>query len=189
MPRASMREQLVDAAHDHFHEHGFNGSGIKDITDAAGVPKGSFYNHFDSKESMAVEVMRRYGESRRLEMLADESVTPVERIRNHFAYLAEDLGRYDYTRGCMFGNFGAELSTQSRTIRAEVSGSFAAWESALAAALGQAQVAGQLASTVDSAVLAGFLVNAWEGAAMRAKVVGGSSPLDDFFTMFDSMTA
>ena len=189
MPRPSMREQLVDAAYDHFHEHGFNGSGIKDITDAAGTPKGSFYNHFDSKESMAVEVMERYAASRGMEMLADKSVPPVERIRKHFVYLMEDLERFDYTRGCMFGNFGAELSTQSTTIRDEVSNKLGRWASLLASALDDAREAGELTSNVDSTVLAGFLVSAWEGAAMQAKVVRSSAPLDDFFTLFDSLTA
>ncbi|MFJ9448120.1 TetR family transcriptional regulator C-terminal domain-containing protein [Kitasatospora sp. NPDC101235] len=189
MPRPSMREHLIEAAHDRFHEHGFNGIGIKDITDTAGTPKGSFYNHFDSKEAMAVEVMRRYAGTRGMDMLADTSTPPVERIRGHFAYLMADLERYDYARGCMFGNFGAELSTQSPTVRDEVGSRLGRWASALASALDEARAAGTLASEVDSAVLARFLVSAWEGAAMQAKVVRGSAPLDDFFTVFDSLTA
>jgi TetR/AcrR family transcriptional repressor of nem operon len=182
-----MREHLIDAAIDRFHEHGFNGSGIKDITDAAGTPKGSFYNHFDSKEAMAVEVMRRYSDTLEMQMLADESVPPVERIRKHFVYLALDLARFDYTRGCMFGNFGAELSTQSSTIREEVADSLDLWKSLLTSALDDAQAAGALAGKVDSTVLARFLVSAWEGAAMQAKVVRSSVPVDDFFVVFDSM--
>ncbi|MFI6063254.1 TetR family transcriptional regulator C-terminal domain-containing protein [Streptomyces sp. NPDC051286] len=188
MARPSVREQLIDAAHERFHEYGFNGSGIKEIADGAGVPKGSVYNHFDSKESMAIEVMRRYGDARRMGMLADKSVAPVERIRGHFAYLSEDLERYGYARGCMFGNFGAELSTHSPTIRDEVGRKLGGWESVLASVLDEARAAGELASEVDSVVLARFLVSAWEGAAMQAKVVRSSVPLDDFFTVFDSMT-
>ncbi|GAA1908425.1 TetR/AcrR family transcriptional regulator [Streptantibioticus ferralitis] len=189
MARPSLREHLIDAASERFHEYGFNGSGIKDITDAAGAPKGSFYNHFDSKESMAVEVMSRYGETRELGMLADKSVAPMERIRRHFVFLSEDLEQYGYTRGCMFGNFGAELSTQSPTIRDEVGRRLGSWESLLASVLEEARAAGELASGVDAVVLARFLVSAWEGAAMQAKVVRGSAPLDDFFAVFDSMTA
>ncbi|MFD9124264.1 TetR family transcriptional regulator C-terminal domain-containing protein [Kitasatospora sp. NPDC059571] len=184
-----MREQLIDAAYDRFHEHGFNGSGIKDITDAAGTPKGSFYNHFDSKESMAVEVMRRYADSRQMQMLADESIAPVERIRAHFARLTGDLERFDYARGCMFGNFGAELSTQSPAVREEVGDRLEHWESLLGSALDEARAAGALATEVDSAVLARFLVSAWEGAALQAKVARSSAPLDDFFAVFDSLTA
>jgi TetR/AcrR family transcriptional repressor of nem operon len=184
-----MREQLIDAAYDRFHEHGFNGSGIKEITDAAGTPKGSFYNHFDSKEAMAVEVMSRYAESRQIRMLADESVPPVERIRGHFAYMAGGLKHFGYARGCMFGNFGSELSTQSDMIREAVSGGLGRWETLLAAALEEAREAGALKSDVESPVLARFLVGAWEGAALRAKVSRSSEPVDDFFAVFDSLTA
>ncbi|MFF4754619.1 TetR family transcriptional regulator C-terminal domain-containing protein [Streptomyces sp. MMS24-I2-30] len=189
MPRPSMREHLIDAASDRFHEHGFNGTGIKDITDAAGTPKGSFYNHFDSKESMALEVMRRYADTRELAMLADKSVPPVERMRGHFTYLASDLARFAYARGCMFGNFGSELSTHSPVMREEVGDRLGRWESLLASVLDEARAAGALASEVDSAVLARFLVSAWEGAAMQAKVARSSAPLDDFFVVLDSLTA
>ncbi|MEV7239243.1 TetR family transcriptional regulator C-terminal domain-containing protein [Streptomyces sp. NPDC051020] len=187
MPRPSMREQLIEAASSRFHEHGFNGSGIKDITEAAGTPKGSFYNHFDSKESMAVEVMNRYAHGRQIRMLAASATPAVERIRRHFEYMSKDLEQYEYTRGCLFGNFGAELSTQSPVIREEVARRLASWESLLAAALDEAQESGALASGVDSALLARFLVNAWEGAALRAKVTRSGAPLDDFFTVFDSL--
>ena len=54
MARQSMREEIVEAGLEQFHTHGYSAAGVKDITDAAGVPKGSFYNHFDSKEALAV---------------------------------------------------------------------------------------------------------------------------------------
>ena len=122
-------------------------------------------------------------------MLADESVPPVERIRGHFAYMTGGLERFDYARGCMFGNFGSELSTQSDMIREEVGGGLERWESLLASALDEARAAGALKSEVESPVLARFLVGAWEGAAMRAKVARSSAPVDDFFAVFDSLTA
>ncbi|MEU9336610.1 TetR family transcriptional regulator C-terminal domain-containing protein [Streptomyces sp. NPDC048290] len=187
MPRPSMREHLIEAAFDRFHEHGFNGSGIKDITDAAGTPKGSFYNHFDSKESMAVEVMSRYARGRQMRMLADTSTSAVDRVRAHFEFMSKDLEQHDYARGCLFGNFGAELSTQSPVIREEVARRLAGWESLLVAALGEAQEAGALASDADTALLARFLVSAWEGAALRAKITRNGTPIDDFFAVLNSL--
>ncbi|MDT7633255.1 MAG: TetR/AcrR family transcriptional regulator, transcriptional repressor for nem operon, partial [Pseudonocardiales bacterium] len=66
MPRPSLRENVVAAAVDQFHRRGYQGSGVKDITDAAGLPKGSFYNYFGSKEDMALEALRRYGAGREM---------------------------------------------------------------------------------------------------------------------------
>src|SRR4051794_27714177 len=77
VPRQSMREEIVEAALERFHAHGFNAAGVKDITDTAGVPKGSFYNHFDSKEALALVALERYGESLRMRMLTDTGVEPL----------------------------------------------------------------------------------------------------------------
>ena len=52
MPRPSAREQIVQAGLKCLATKGFNGVGVQDITDTAGVPKGSFYNHFESKEQL-----------------------------------------------------------------------------------------------------------------------------------------
>ncbi len=85
MARHSLREEIVEAALEQFHAYGFNAAGVKDITDSAGAPKGSFYNHFDSKEALAVVALERYWESRGIEDLADRSVAPLARLRGHFA--------------------------------------------------------------------------------------------------------
>ncbi|GAA3027471.1 TetR/AcrR family transcriptional regulator [Streptomyces glomeratus] len=189
MPRPSVREQLVDAAAECFHERGFNGIGVQEITRAAGVPKGSFYNHFPSKEALAVEIMRRYAVTRRLDMLEDRTLAPAPRLRAHFGYLADDLERFQFARGCLFGNFGAELSAQSADVRSQVESGLDRWTAQVTSALEEARSAGTLKSTLEPETLAGFLVNAWEGAALRAKVTRSREPLDDFLTLFDSLVA
>ncbi|MER6978871.1 TetR/AcrR family transcriptional regulator [Streptomyces carpinensis] len=189
MPRPSVREQLVDAAMECFHERGFNGTGIQDIARTAGVPKGSVYNHFDSKEALAAEVMDRYAVSRRLEMLRDESLAPVPRLRAHFRYLAEDLERFLFERGCMFGNFGTELSNQSAAMRGNVDSRLNLWASAVTQVLEEARAAGALTTSLAPDQLGQFLVNAWEGAVLRAKVARSRNPLDGFFEVFDSLVA
>ena len=50
--RLRTRASLVEAAREVFASQGVDASTIQDITDAADVAKGSFYNHFDSKESI-----------------------------------------------------------------------------------------------------------------------------------------
>ena len=85
MGRPSAREEIVQAGLKCLVEKGFNAVGVQDITDTAGVPKGSFYNHFESKEALGVEIVERYGANQtRREILTDPSVPPLQRLRRHF---------------------------------------------------------------------------------------------------------
>ena len=81
-----LREQLLEAGLDTLHRKGFNATSVQDITDAAGAPKGSFYNHFESKEALAAEALRAYvekGRARR-EILRDTKLPPLRRLRRYF---------------------------------------------------------------------------------------------------------
>src|SRR6476469_11121228 len=106
MVRPNVREKIVDAGLKVLIEKGFNGCGVQDITDAAGVPKGSFYNYFESKEALALEVIDRYGEEVRAlaGVLSDESLSPLERLRRYFALVATKFAARSYERGCLIGH-------------------------------------------------------------------------------------
>jgi len=43
-----------------FHEFGYHASGVQAVVDHAGVPKGSFYNHFKSKEALFSEAVSSF---------------------------------------------------------------------------------------------------------------------------------
>src|ERR1700739_1741607 len=111
--KPNVREQLLEAGLRVFHERGFNASGVQEITEAAGVPKGSFYNHFKSKEALGAAALDRYwqqGASAGLRVLEDTEVPPCERLHRHFAAMAENMAKRGYRGGCLIGNLGAELS-------------------------------------------------------------------------------
>lgn len=176
-----MREEIVEAALDQFHVLGFNAAGVKDITDAAGVPKGSFYNHFESKESLALVALRRYETTRRLAELADTTVPPLRRLREHFEFLRHENVGNDYTRGCLFANFGAEVGDHSDGIRTAVREGLRHWSEPIAAAIAAAQRDGDVHAGHDPATLARFVLNAWEGAVISARADRSSASFDAFF--------
>ena len=63
MPRPAnpeTRSRLLQKGGDLVSTRGFNATGVQEITAAAGVPKGSFYNYFDSKEAFAVAGLTEY---------------------------------------------------------------------------------------------------------------------------------
>ncbi len=183
MPQRSVREQVVEAGLQQFHQHGFNGAGVKDITDAAAVPKGSFYNHFESKEALALEVLERYGQTLRMERLQDTSVPPLDRLREHFTFLREQITESGYTKGCLFGNFGAEMADHSTPIRAAVHTAFTSWGALLTACIEQGQADGSIRPGLNAADTALFVLNAWEGTAIAARADQSMAAFDAFFSL------
>ncbi|MFI7448846.1 TetR family transcriptional regulator C-terminal domain-containing protein [Nonomuraea sp. NPDC049714] len=182
MARRSMRNEIVTAALEQFHAHGYNAAGVKTITDAAGVPKGSFYNHFDSKETLAVEVLRVYGEGR-LDELLNGAGEPLDRLRAHFGALRDEVVRREFTRGCLLGNFGAEIADHSEVIRETVAEGFRQWVEAISTVLAQAQRGGAVRAGLDPELTARFLLNAWEGTLLRARADHSAEALDAFFAI------
>jgi AcrR family transcriptional regulator len=68
---------------------GFNGCSVEDITGFAGVPKGSFYNHFESKEDLALEAIESYREAGLHKSLGEQNRSPVKRLKEYFAFLSK----------------------------------------------------------------------------------------------------
>jgi TetR/AcrR family transcriptional regulator, transcriptional repressor for nem operon len=180
MARPSLREKLASSAVDTLHTFGFKGCSIQDITEAAGVPKGSFFNHFENKEDLAIDSLRRYLEGVRKDMLFDESVPPLQRLKNHFNYLAERLISLGYGRGCMLSVFAAEMSADYPKMQEELRSIFDTWCDGVTSVLREAQAKGEVDPRHDPAQLARFLVNAWQGATIRLKITQSCEPIDDF---------
>ena len=181
-PKLSTREKIVSAAADRFHALGYNACGVQEIVDAAGVPKGSFYNYFKAKELLAVEVLGTYWEGVRIDMLANKSVAPVERIRDHFEHIASLYAGFGYERGCLIGKFIQELSETTPRIRQDVVGEVVRWIGLLASTIREGQADGSIAPELDADRIARFLINSWGGAAAGMKIVKSRAPLDDFFS-------
>jgi len=171
MPKPNVREQILSTGLALLHGRGFNATSVQDITEAAGVPKGSFYNHFASKEALGLEVVQRYTEQDAglLAVLQEAGVAPLARLKNYFRALMEVGTGMGPDCGCLLGNFSTELSAHSPLIRQRVNAAFDNWSATLAEVVAQAQADGSLADDIPAADLAAFLVNAWEGAAVRYK--------------------
>ena len=181
MKQGTTRDHLLTTGLRVFHASSFHATGVQDITDAAEVPKGTFYTHFDSKERFGAEVLGRYWERRAdrgLAILSDEARSPLERLRAYFQSRTQRGGTFE--KGCLIGNFSAELAGESRLVRDRLSGVFAAWTQMLAGCIREAQAAGELHTTQDPDCLAGFLIDAYEGAVLRTKVDRDPTALQRF---------
>jgi TetR/AcrR family transcriptional regulator, transcriptional repressor for nem operon len=171
MVKPNIRERLLSAGLHTLHTRGFNAASVQDITEAAGVPKGSFYNHFDSKEALGAAVVGEYAQqaSERLPDLHDPALPPLPRLRHYFDVLIQSIIDSDYQCGCLLGNFSAELSHQSPLISAQVAFAMAGWSDEIALVIEEAQRGGALLQNQSAKALAVFIMNAWQGALLRAR--------------------
>jgi TetR/AcrR family transcriptional repressor of nem operon len=181
MAKPNNREEIIQAGLKCLGENGFNAVGVQDITDAAGVPKGSFYNHFESKEALGVAIVERYGANQtRREILTDPTVPPLQRLRRHFDRINTMFVDSDFTRNCILGGFSAELANQSETIRESLRKLYGQWTKDIEATIAEAQAQGEIASKTKAADVAAFLLDSYEGALLRARVERSRKPFDRF---------
>jgi len=178
------RQRLADAALDQFHRKGYNATSVQDLVSAAGAPKGTFYNHFQSKEDLALDAVRRYAAAMCVDMLRDRDAGPArDRIRRHLGHVLAAAGDFGPERGCLLATLAGEVPTYGDALARAVSDALDAWVSALAGAIDEARAAGDLAMLESGAELAAFIVSAYEGAAVRAKAAGSLEPMRNFERM------
>jgi TetR/AcrR family transcriptional repressor of nem operon len=172
-PNPEVRERLIAMGQDIVYGQGYNGCGVQDITAAANVPKGSFYNYFESKESFAAEILEDYWQSiedRHGKILLDAKTKPLARVRKFFHGLSLDHRGNGFALGCLIGNLSLELSFGSEAVRRKLDDLLRRWQGLLAASLREAQACGDLDGSTDVEDLAAILIESYEGAVMRSKV-------------------
>ncbi|MBI1921879.1 MAG: TetR family transcriptional regulator C-terminal domain-containing protein [Geobacter sp.] len=183
MEKKNTRSEIIRIGTDMISIHGYNATGIDAVLKQAGVPKGSFYHYFGSKEEFGLAVIDHFAEryDQRLDtFLNDEEVTPLNRIRDYLESGLARLTQNQCTKGCLIGNLGQELADQNERFRARLDEIFRSWKERFASCLREAKEAGELAPEIDHAVIAGFILSGLEGAILRAKVMKSPQPLQDF---------
>lgn len=180
MPRPSVKHELIQAGLRVLFRKGFNGCGVREVVAEAGVPQGSFTNHFRSKERFATEVLDAYFQHVRTlvaEALGDPRRTPRERLERYFDLVAERLAADGFTRGCLIGDLSLEVVQQSEDLRQRLRQVYAEWLAPFEACIAEAQRLGEIDASIPARDLAEFVISSWEGAIMRMKVERTREPL------------
>jgi TetR/AcrR family transcriptional regulator, transcriptional repressor for nem operon len=174
------KQRLLDAGLAMLLEHGYNDLGIQALLVATGVPKGSFYHHFEDKEGFALQVVDQYmrGVHAGLEAcLREESRPPLERVRRFFETTKEHY-RHEGYMGCLLGGLGQELSGVSQVFRGRIETCLSEIVEQLTVCLDEARQRGDLPADSDPRGVASLLVDCWEGAALRSRLQRDAAPLD-----------
>jgi TetR/AcrR family transcriptional regulator, transcriptional repressor for nem operon len=183
MRKENTKTTLLETGKSIFLERGYNNSGIETILHAAGVPKGSFYYYFTSKEDFGLQVLNRFAEDIQANFdrcLGNTSLPPLKRLQCYFEEVCKRLESQDCRKGCLVGNLSQELADQNETFRARLEEIFQGWRERYAECLKIAQDAGEIPPDLDVRDLAEFCLSSWQGAILRAKAARSIAPVRTF---------
>ena len=171
MKNTATRDKLIDSGAELIAQQGYNATGINAVLKTCGVPKGSFYHYFSSKEDFGLAVIERFADdydASLAALLEDPALPPLERLRRYFATGRAHMLDCDHTTG------------QSDTFRDALNLVFQRWEKRFVACLSQAQADGTINAAIPPEALASFILSGWEGAILRAKTLKSLAPMEHF---------
>ena len=182
--------QMLDTGMDLVSKNGFNKLGLNELVKNMGIPKGSFYYYFSSKDDFGLQVIDHYaGKSEQLlkSFLEDTSKTPKERILTLFRHRIPVYEEQEYKEGCLLGNCSLELSAQKEEFAIKIADRFDQWEHLFVKAIAEGQEDGSIKSTYKAEVMAQFILNSWEGAVLRMKSAKTNEAMEIFIRFVDDL--
>ena len=147
----------------------------------AGVPKGSFYFHFESKEKFGLELIDVYSDfmgKKMDEIMSDTSQSGITRLRNFIDFTKTMFESENFVGGCPLGNLALEMGDVNENFRMKISKGFEQMESHISKCLLDSQNAEEISKDIDVKSAAKFILNSWEGALVRMKVEKSNNSLD-----------
>jgi len=182
-----VRDQLVRAGVELLTERGISATPLGDLLAATGLPKGSFYHHFGSKEAWVTEAITAYGvyfERKLQHHLGDATLPPLQRLQSFVDNACAGVARHHFKRGCLVGNLGQEVGQLSEAQRRQIEAIFTRWEQLLAQCLSEAVAAGELSPQAPVQALAHVFWVGWEGAILRARLCRSTEPMTCYFSHY-----
>lgn len=167
-PRApTHKERLLKQGFKQFYEHGFAGTSLETVLVEAGVPKGSFYHHFGSKETFALAVLQLYYEKqqeRRKRWFSAPDMDEYEMLTGYLDDLVSDFTRTGAKRGCLVGKLSLELANTSEAFGSLFSTMLGSWHNSVEQVIARGQHAGTVSDDLPAGQLADTILATIQGA-------------------------
>ncbi len=177
MQKKHNKEAIIEKAVDLFHHLGYHHTGINQILKELKIPKGSFYNFFESKEALAIAVVEWHiVQTRLIFELSTKDHKSIEGLQKFFSVFFSRIEAMNYLNGCPIGNLITELADLNEPVRLKLLEWVEYLENEIAEIL---QLEKQI-SREEAHSLASFVIAAFEGVIMMAKVEQNSNALQHF---------
>jgi TetR/AcrR family transcriptional regulator, transcriptional repressor for nem operon len=181
------RESLLLVGQELFLKSSFNDVGLNDILKKSGVPKGSFYHYFESKEDFGLQVLGQYHRQNieaLAELLADESLTPYQQLKTFFENTMSHFGDIGYCQGCLMANLSQEVADVNENMRCKISELSTQMVDQVSACIERMEDNELNLAHLRPCEAAQIIMNSWQGAIMKMKLEKSREPLDIFMKFF-----
>lgn len=190
---STARERLLATGCDLIARRGYSGLGVADICGESGVPKGSFYYFFASKQALTLAVVDEHWRAQRATWagVLEASGSPLRRLEKLVRVTAEAQEQSRRAtgamNGCLFANLALELSTQDKVVRDRLAQIFAEQIGLVLAVLKAAADAGEIAPSRVSKSTARAVVAQIEGMVLFAKLANDPALLHEAWTQVQQL--
>jgi AcrR family transcriptional regulator len=163
---ADTRQRIITATAELFRRQGYNGTSVKQVTEAAGAPFGSLYHFFPGgKEDLGDAVVRSSGQAylELFEVIDDAAADPPSAVTDFFDGAATVLEETGYLDACPIGTVALEVASTNDRLRAATADVFDSWVAAATVRFERAGMDGttaaELALTTVAAIEGGFMLS------------------------------
>lgn len=178
---SDVRERILSTGQRIMGGKGFSAVGLNEVLTAAGVPKGSFYHYFASKEAFGEALLEDYFADYLAEMdktFQQAGQSKAEQLAAYFVAWRDNQSFENCQGKCLAVKLGAEVADLSTTMRGSLQRGTSAIVSRLAAAIRAGAEEGSLSVRDDPEVLAQSLYQLWLGASVMVKIVRDTQPFE-----------
>lgn len=181
--KMNTREEIIRKGAQLIHARGYKATGIQQVLDAAGVPKGSFYFYFKSKDDFGSAVIDHFTltiDEIFANCLRDNRLTPVARLHKLLDYYESAFTKNNATLGCPIGNLSLELADINEDLRKQLQTAIDGFIAQIEFCLEEAREIGQLPAGLHTADTACFIFHGLEGAILHMKIARSIEPIRTF---------
>lgn len=176
------KERILDAAEEIMWKRSFHSVGLNEILQAVGVPKGSFYHWFESKEHFGVELLKHYiaaaTDEKNHALFSDEAKkAPMPRLLGFLETSISKFEESDRRCPCLVLKLASEVTDLSEPMREVLADGMVTWLALLAEVFEEAKVLGQIPQDVDSELEAELFRDLWAGAIQRSAISKSTLPM------------
>jgi len=180
--KANSKNRILEAGAGIIHLKGYHNTGIQEILQAAGVPKGSFYNYFSNKEDFGLQIIDYFTGfflSISKPIQENTAFSPLEKIKKILELFMDLFKSKDFAYGCPIGNLAQEMGDLSPAFREKLKSALENMVDTYSGILAEAQIQGEISRDLDARKAAYFLVSSWHGALIHMKAVKSLEPLEN----------